>query len=488
MIQEAEMSADTNADLDAVLAFARRDFELHVARLQRYMRQKSISAERNGNEQMAAMLAVDIAALGGEGDVVPGVDFPIVYGRFDVGAPRTVLIHSMYDTTPADEPGWVVPPFEARRMDFEDLGECIVGRGAEDTKGPVAAIFSMIESHRRANRELPVNLILLFEASELGSLSLPAFVERHAGELTADVAYWPWHTERRDKTAAVWLGAKGLMTFKLRVRGGDWGGPVRADMHGLHASWIASPAQRLIAALASLKTESDLDVAVEGFYGEGDPITPDDETLVAKLARRLDGEAVLRDLGAARFKQDDLASAIRAHCFQSELNVSGLKSGYVIENGHKVGLSREAVASLDLRPLDGMSVPQVVGALRRHLDARGFSEVEIEVLNGYVGGRLPVGHWAVQELIGAYRDSGFDPEIWPRSATAIAVELFTKRLGMPWIATCPGHAGRKHSANEFVQLASWRDSVPFMCRLMWRLARAEKQDAAASTDRARAGA
>ena len=466
------MQQHTDA-LSSVLAAADRDFERHVARLQGYIRQKSVSAERDGNEAMAAILAADIDALGGRGRVVPGVDFPIVYGRFDVGAPRTVLIHSMYDTTPADEPGWVVPPFEARRMDFEDLGECIVGRGAEDTKGPVAAILNMVESHRAAGVALPVNLIVLFEASELGSLSLPPFVAAHADELkVADVAYWPWHTQRPDGTAVAWLGAKGLMTFKLRVRGGDWGGPVRADLHGLHASWIASPAQRLVAALASLKTADDLDIAVEGFYGDGDPVTAEDDELLRALARRLDAGTVLRDLGAARFKQDDVLAAVRAHCFQSELNISGLKSGYVIEGGHKVVLANEAVASLDLRPLDGMSVPQVVAALRRHLDRHGFTEVAIEVLNGYVGGRLPASHWAVQELIGAYRDGGLDPEIWPRSATAIAVELFTKRLGIPWLATCPGHAGRKHSANEYVQLSTYRQSVPFMCRLIARLARA----------------
>jgi acetylornithine deacetylase/succinyl-diaminopimelate desuccinylase-like protein len=456
--------------LDKVVSTATEDFERHVARLQRYIRQKSVSAERNGNEEMAAMLAADIKELGGDARVVPGVDFPIVYGRFDVGALRTVLIHSMYDTTPADEPAWVVPPFDAVRTNFEDFGECIVGRGAEDTKGPAAAIFNMIDSHRRAGVPLPVNIILLFEASELGSKSLPPFVSAHASELKADVAYWPWLTQGSNGTACIWLGAKGLTTFKLRVKAGDWGGPARSDIHGLHSSWVASPAQRLVAALASLKTANDLDVAVDGYYGEGDPITPEDEDLVQALARRVDQAALRSELGIARFKQDSFADAIRAHCFQSELNISGLQSGYVIEGGHKVVLSREAAASLDLRPLDGMTVEQAMASLRRHLDKHGFKEVEIELLNGYVGGRMPVSNWAVQELIGAYRDSGHDPDIWPRTAAAIAVELFTKQLGMPWIATCPGHAGRKHSANEYIQLSSYRGTVPFMCRLMWRLA------------------
>src|SRR5581483_6487841 len=99
-----------------------------------------------------------------------------------------------------------------------------------------------------------------------------------------------------------------------------------------------------------------LNVAVEGFYGEGDPATKEDERLVQDLARRLDGDAMLRDIGAARFMQDDLASAIRVHCFKSELNISGLGSGHVIEGAHKVELSREAVASLELRPLDGMTI------------------------------------------------------------------------------------------------------------------------------------
>lgn len=458
--------------LETVLACARDDFELHVARLRRYIRQKSISAEKTGNDEMAGMLAADINELGGVGRVVPGIDFPIVYGRFDVGAPRTVLIHSMYDTTPADEPGWTVQPFQAVRTNFESYGECIVGRGAEDTKGPVAAIFGMIESHRRANVDLPVNLILLFEASELGSKSLPAFVEKHAGELRhANVAYWPWLTQQANGKTTAWLGAKGLMAFKLRVRGGDWGGPSKRDIHGLHSSWIASPAQRLVAALASLKTANDLDVAVDGFYGDGDPVTAEDEQLVQDLAKRVDAGALARELGVARFKQNKFPDAIRAHCFQSELNISGISAGYVIEDGHKVVLSHEATASLDLRPLDGMTVPQVTSALRRHFDKLGFREVDIEVLNGYVGGRLPVKNWAVQELLGAYRDCGFDPDVWPRTATAIAVELFTKQLGMPWIATCPGHAGRKHTANEYLQLESYRSTVPFMCRLMWRLAK-----------------
>jgi acetylornithine deacetylase/succinyl-diaminopimelate desuccinylase-like protein len=413
--------------------------------------------------------------LGGVGRVVQAKEFPIVYGRFDVGATRTMVIHSMYDTTPADEPNWVVPPFEARRIDaFEDMGECIVGRGAEDTKGPVSTVMNAVAAYRMAGVQLPCNIVMIFEASELGSGSLPGFIEQHADELRgADVCFWPWHSERSDGTQVVFLRIKGLMTVKLRCRGGDWGGPRGAELHGAHATWIANPAHRLAAALASMKTDDDSDVAIEGFYDGRIPPTQGDEALIKALVKTFDTRRVLSDLGVARFKQETTEAAIRARCFQSEFNVAGLKSGYVSEAGHKVIVPHEAVAALDMRPLDGMTVDNMMGAMRRHLDHHGFSDVVVELMNGYVGGGSPPEDWAVQQLLATYRDCGIQPEVWPREAIAIAAKLFTD-LGMSWIATLPGHANRRHSANEYIQVKGYRKAVDFTVRLIWGIAHGKR--------------
>lgn len=460
--------------LDSVLKTGERDFENHVARLQRYIKQLSISALNQGNEEMAAVLAADINALGGVGKVVPGVDFPIVYGRFDVGAKRTVLIHSMYDTTPAEEEGWIVPPFEGRRMNYGEFGDCIVARGTEDTKGPVSIIFAMIENHRRAGVELPVNLILLFEASELGSASLPPFVAKHVEELrAADVAYWPFFTGRADGSAVAWLGCKGLSTMKLRVKAGDWGGPVRSEIHSLHDSWVANPAQRLAAALATFKTKDGMDIAVEGYYDDMVKPTKDDEKVVADLIKRLNPKAILKGIDVVRFKQENFADSVWAQCFVSDFNIAGITSGNVIEGGHKASIPNEAVAAIDFRPLEGMSMEKIGTLFRKHLDKHGFPEVQVEIQSGYIGARLPVTHWAVRELLGSYKDCGHDPEVWPRTATAIAASLFTDKVGIPWIATCPGHAARKHSANEFIQIDGFKQAIEFISRLMWRLASAD---------------
>ena len=462
--------------LERALKQTRKDYEAHVARLQSYIRQPSVSAENRGLEEMAALLAQEINELGGVGRVVPGKDFPIVYGRFDIGAPRTMVMHSMYDTTPADEPTWVVPPFEARRIsDYENLGECIVGRGAEDTKGPVATLMSAVHAYRAADVALPCNVIMVFEASELGSKSLPGFVADHAQELKgADVCFWPWYTQKSDGTQVVFLRVKGLMTLKLRCRGGAWGGPQNAEIHGAHSTWIANPAHRLAAALASMKTQGDLDVAIEGFYDGRNLPTPEDEALVEQLVLRFNAERALIDLGVSRFKQETVKDALRARCFQSEFNVAGLKSGYVAEGAHKVIVPHEAVAAIDMRPLDGMSVENMLKCMRVHLDKHGFPDIEIEPLSqGYAGGGSPPGDWAVKELLATYADCDIDPEVWPRDALAIAAKLFTD-LGMSWIATLPGHANRRHSANEYIQLKGYRKSIEFTVRLMWRIAHARR--------------
>lgn len=461
--------------LEAVLRQAQRDFDAHLERLQRYIRQPSVSAENRGIEDTARMIAGEIDALGGSGRVVPAKEFPIVYGRFDAGAQRTVLVHSMYDTTPADEPNWSVPPFEGRRVrEFEGLGECIVGRGAEDTKGPLTAVMNAIAAYRAAGVALPCNVVLLFEASELGSGSLPGFVKEHAAELRgAEVCYWPWHTGRSDGTQVVFLRVKGVMTLKLRCRGGDWGGPRGIEIHGSHSTWVANPAHRLAAALASMKTPDDNDVVIEGFYEGRVPPTPGDEELIRRLVQRFDAKRVLADMNVARFKQGSLEAALRAKCFQSEFNVAGLKAGYVAEGGHKVIVPHEAVAALDMRPLDGMTVEGMIGAMRRHLDRHGYPDVSVELLNGYVGGGSPPEDWAVKTLLATYADCGIDPEVWPRESVAIAAKLFTD-LGMSWIGTLPGHANRRHSANEYIQVKGYCTAIEFVVRLFWRLAHAQR--------------
>jgi acetylornithine deacetylase/succinyl-diaminopimelate desuccinylase-like protein len=94
-------------------------------------------------------------------------------------------------------------------------------------------------------------------------------------------------------------------------------------------------------------------------------------------------------------------------------------------------------------------------------------------MNGYVGGGSPPEDWAVKTLLATYADCGIDPEVWPRESVAIAAKLFTD-LGMSWIGTLPGHANRRHSANEYIQVKGYCTAIEFVVRLFWRLAHAQR--------------
>lgn len=104
-----------------------------------------------------------IIRAGGTSELLETPGNPIVYGRMDEGADYTLLIYSMYDVLPAEEEDWISDPWMAKIHPFRDYGDCIIGRGAVNTKGPTAAFFRALMAYRKLREKLPVNLVFLIE-------------------------------------------------------------------------------------------------------------------------------------------------------------------------------------------------------------------------------------------------------------------------------------------------------------------------------------
>jgi len=78
---------------EAVYRHIRDHQEEHVAQLQRWLRQPSISAQNVGVREMAELLRDDLLGLGfREAELVPTDGHPGVFGFYDAGAPRTLLV------------------------------------------------------------------------------------------------------------------------------------------------------------------------------------------------------------------------------------------------------------------------------------------------------------------------------------------------------------------------------------------------------------
>src|SRR5690606_27113366 len=136
--------------VSAILKRLEAGFQQDLEDIRAFLRIPSISYTGEGILDTAHAVKGWIEALGGSARLVhvEGGDHPVVYGRIDSGAPHTLLVYGMYDVMPADEPGWIAPPFAAEIHEWQDLGPCIINRGAVNTKGPLAAFFTTLRAIR----------------------------------------------------------------------------------------------------------------------------------------------------------------------------------------------------------------------------------------------------------------------------------------------------------------------------------------------------
>jgi acetylornithine deacetylase/succinyl-diaminopimelate desuccinylase-like protein len=429
--------------------------ERHLAEVQRFVRVPSVSATGEGIAETAEMVADKARSVGADVDLVRTGGNPIVAGRLDAGARRTLIFYDIYDVQPAEHPGWLVPPFSGSVIDLPGVGPSLVSRGAFNSKGPLIGFLNVLESFRNAEVPLPVNLRFLIEGEEeIGSPSLRPFMETHRSSYAgADAAYVPFFGQDLKGKPIIYLGVKGLVYVELTCRGGQWGGPT-TDAHGQHAAWVHSPVARLIHALAGLVDRDG--TAQPGWLPAEHGPTAEDEDLLRDLARTFDPEAQRGIIDAARFKFDDPLEALRSYLFKPSVNIDGIWAGYTGE-GIKTVLPATASTKVHVRLVMGMRTGDVIEAIRRRLDSQGFGDVEIEVLAQYSPYKMSRSEPVIRALVEACQEqAAAAAELWPLRAGAGPLHLFPDVLGVPLAFGGIGSGGRAHSVNEYITVDGLR--------------------------------
>ena len=274
----------------------------HLDRVRAFIRQPSISADGTGIPAMADLVAATIREVGGEASAMPTAGHPIVLGRLDAGAKRTLLFYGMYDVQPVEGETWMVPPFAGEIVDLPKFGPSMVARGVFNSKGPMAGFFNALDAYRATGQRPPVNVVFLIEGEEeLGSRNLPAFVAAHRDALKADAAYFAFFGQDDRGIPMLYLGVKGIIFMEWIARGGAWGGPEKRMIHGSNAVWIGSPTWRLVQALASAMGRNE-QILVEGFYDDVAALDADEDGLVERLAEVFDEKVILDQHDVRRFK------------------------------------------------------------------------------------------------------------------------------------------------------------------------------------------
>ncbi|MGH2806569.1 MAG: M20/M25/M40 family metallo-hydrolase [Actinomycetota bacterium] len=326
----------------------------------------SMAGEQNALDEMAAWVEDKLEALGASTRRLTQHDAPdAILGRLGHGD-RSVLIYDHYDVQPVDPLElWDTKPF-----DPEILDGIFYARGAADNKGDLVARLAGLELYEELHGDVPVDVKFLIEGEEeTGSKSFPGLVETYADVLRADGCIWEGNGIDHAERPSFVFGAKGLAYVELTYRG------LTDDQHSSLAVIAPSPVWHLLEALSTLREPSGR-VLIDGFYDDVVPLTAEDGEMLATIPFEEDKER--ERLGVDSFVGEATgAELVRRYYFDPTCNIAGIVAGFTVPGRSKTVLPKEAMAKVDMRLVPDQDPDDIVAKLRKHLDARGFNDIEI---------------------------------------------------------------------------------------------------------------
>ncbi|MEZ5996473.1 MAG: M20/M25/M40 family metallo-hydrolase [Hyphomonadaceae bacterium] len=435
--------------------------EASIARIRDWIAHPTIAAEQRYVQEGAQYMQQLAQEAGFQTtEIVQTGGSPGVFATMDVGAPKTLGVYFMYDVKQFDPAEWSSPPLEARIVEKEGFGQVMVGRGAVNQKGPEGSFLAALHALRAAGRTPPVNLVLVAEGEEeIGSPHFHQIVRRP--DITATLqrsqgVFIPYAAQDPSTGGVtLTLGAKGIIECEMVSSGERWGRGPTHDIHSSLKAMVDSPVWRLVHALDTLVSEDGNTVAIDGWFEHVRPITARERELIALNAHNTSEADWKRRNGVTHFI-DDLPwqQALERLASQPTVNIEGLVAGYTGPGGKTV-LPARAVAKLDLRLVPNQTRAEAEAKLRAHLDAKGFSDIEINVTGGYDPTETPENSRIVQAELAVCRSLHIDATLNPRAAgswpgsvfTSAPVNLAAAQFGL-------GHGGGAHAPDEYFVIDS----------------------------------
>jgi acetylornithine deacetylase/succinyl-diaminopimelate desuccinylase-like protein len=464
------MKTNHRKALQAIHRTIDKMFPDHLETCRDFLRQKSVSATGEGLLETAALIAPRLEEIGAETWFHGREESPIVLGRYDGGHAKTLLIYGMYDVQPAEEEGWISPPFDARIVNLPRFGDCVIARGAVNSKGALAGVMNVLAA--MAHLELlPANLIFVIEGEEeIGSPNLPSCITQYADMFrSADgVVDFDFSEDTRGKVS-MHLGLKGIIYLDLMLEGGKRSGSQFEELHSSVSAWIPSPVWRMVHALASLVDRSEK-IRVEDFYDNVAKPSRKDLGLLRELEKVFDPEAFLKEMKSLSFKTSRRGiQLLKMGLYHPVINVDGIHAGYT-GPGTKTVLPRTVTAKIDIRFGPNMEVGEVVYKIQRHFKRLGYDDLQIRVRDNYSWSKTEPDDPLVKTMVSAYRAHGVRPQVWPLATWAAPYFAFSRQLGLPVVAGGLGHGGHAHARNEYFVVEGLRRFEKFAATFLYKFA------------------
>ncbi|MGI9491787.1 MAG: M20 family metallopeptidase [Geminicoccaceae bacterium] len=339
-------------------------------------------------------------------------------------------------------------------------GDCWYGRGTADNKGQhsiiMAALAQVIEARGRAG----FNAKILIETSEeVGSPGLDAFCAAEKASLAADVFIASDGPRMKPETADVSLGNRGGIAFDLVVslregsrHSGHWGGV------------LEDPGITLAHVLASITTKRGK-ILVEDWLPTSVPDKVTDVLKQVDVDPRDDTLVMPDDWGEA-----DLSVPEKMFGWTSFIILAFITGRP--ENPVN-GVQPDASARCQIRFTADADHTKFLPALRRHLDAHGFEQVEIRPIerNFFTAWRTdPDDPWVDWTMKSVERTIGYAPNLMPNSSGGLPSEIFARNLDLPVIWIPHSYGGcKQHGPDEHLLAPMTREGLAIMTGLFWDL-------------------
>ncbi|MCZ2404269.1 M20 family metallopeptidase [Paenarthrobacter sp. Z7-10] len=346
-----------------------------------------------------------------------------------------------------------------------DEGDRWFGRGSADNKGQHWINIVALKLLLGQRGALGFNLVFLLEgAEEIGSPDLADFAAEHHDVLQADVFIGSDGPRLAAENPTVFLGARGGITFDLvadlrssSYHSGNWGGLLR------------NPATTIAAAIASL-------VDGHGIIGLPELLPagiPDSVTAALEL---LDLQPSFDDPSPDPSWGDGALSPLQRLYAWNTLEVLAFSAG---DSDKPVNaIPGSARATLQLRFVPGTDITLLEPAIRRHLDAAGFTMVELSVGVSFAASRLdPANPWVSWAALSLERTTGRIPAILPNIGGSLPSFVFSEVLDLPTLWIPHSHPGcMQHAPDEHLLAAVAREGLQIACGLFFDLAETELPD------------
>jgi acetylornithine deacetylase/succinyl-diaminopimelate desuccinylase-like protein len=448
--EDAALLAHVDAYIEAHL-------EQTIAELARLCAQPSVSAQHQGIDECAALVAELLRARGFSAEIAPSAGNPVVLAEAAGASDRTLICYNHYDVQPPEPLElWSAPPFELTRRDGK-----LFARGAADDKGEIIGRLAAIDAVRAVTGGLPCRVKFLIEGEEeVSSPSLPDFVAANAERLAANACIWEFGTVNHEGAPIQYLGMRGICYVELSAE------TLAMDAHsGLGGSIFPNAAWRLVWALNTLK-DQDERILIPGFYDAVIPPSPRDLELLAALPD--ESEQHRSTYGVKRFLKDLSGAELRCEeVFVPTCTICGLNSGYQ-GPGSKTVLPARASAKVDFRLVPDQDPQDIAAKLRAHLDAYGFDDLRIDFLGGENPGRTDPDDPFIALVLDAARDVyDLPPLVWPMIGGSGPNHAFIHHLHVPIASVGGGYPGaRAHAPDEHIRIADFVRGIRHMARVL----------------------